>query len=66
MIKNLKDVVIIVLALGLMSLLILLVVGDFYIAMAESRPVDDSVINLLKMSITGIIGVVAGYIARSD
>tara|TARA_A100001011_G_scaffold381602_1_gene450350 strand:+ start:689 stop:889 length:201 start_codon:yes stop_codon:yes gene_type:complete len=66
MIKNLKDVVVIVLVIGLLSLLGVIIIGDFYVALAESRPVDDSVINLLKMSITGIIGIVAGYVARSD
>ena len=66
MIKNLKDVIIIVLAFGLMVLLGMIVAGDFYIAMAENRAVDESVINLLKMAITGIVGIVAGYVARSD
>ena len=66
MIKNLKDVVVIVLVIGLLSLLGVIIIGDFYVALAEGRPVDDSVINLLKMSITGIIGIVAGYVARSD
>ena len=66
MIKNLKDVIIIVLAFGLMVLLGMIVAGDFYIAMAENRSVDESVINLLKMASTGIVGSVAGYVARSD
>ena len=66
MIKNLKDVIIIVLAFGLMVLLGMIVAGDFYIALAENRSVDESVINLLKMAITGIVGIVAGYVARSD
>ncbi len=66
MFKNIKDITIIILVVGLMGLLVLIVAGDFYIALAEERPVDESVINLLKMSITGIVGIVAGYIARSD
>ena len=45
MIKNLKDVVVIVLVIGLLSLLGVIIIGDFYVALAESRPVDDSVIN---------------------
>jgi len=49
-----------------MVLLGMIVAGDFYIAMAENRSVDESVINLLKMAITGIVGIVAGYVARSD
>ena len=66
MLKNVKDLSIIILVLGLMGLLAIIVVGDFYIALVENRPVDESVVNLLKMSITGIVGIVAGYVARSD
>ena len=66
MLKNVKDLSIIILVLGLMGLLAIIVVGDFYIALIENRPVDESVVNLLKMSITGIVGIVAGYVARSD
>jgi uncharacterized membrane protein len=66
MLKNVKDVSIIILVIGLVALLGLIVVGDFWIALVENRPVDESVINLLKMAITGIVGIVAGYVARSD
>ena len=62
MFKNIKDITIIILVVGLMGLLVLIVAGDFYIALAEERPVDESVINLLKMSITGILGILAGFI----
>jgi len=46
-----------------MILLAMIVGGDFYIAFKEMRPVDDSVIELLQMSITGIVGIIAGYIS---
>ena len=59
---NVKDVVSLVLSAGLMILLGIIVVGDFYVALYENRPVDDNVIELLQMSITGIIGVIAGYL----
>ena len=59
---NVKDVVSLVLSAGLMILLGIIVVGDFYVALSENRPVDDNVIELLQMSITGIIGVIAGYL----
>ena len=55
MFKNIKDITIIILVVGLMGLLVLIVAGDFYIALAEERPVDESVINLLKMAISGIV-----------
>ena len=64
--KNVKDLTCISLAIGLMSLLIIIVVGDFYVALQENRAVDESVINLLQMAVTGIIGVVAGYLSGKD
>jgi len=33
------------------------------VALEEKRPVDESVIQLLQMSVTGIIGLVAGFIS---
>lgn len=63
MFKNIKDLTIIILAAGLMTLLGIIVIGDFWIALSEQRPVDESVINLLKMAITGIVGIIAGYLA---
>ena len=57
------------LAAGLIALVVVIVVGDFYVALHENRPVDESVINLLQMAVTGVIGIVAGYLsgkAKSD
>ena len=57
------------LAGGLIVLLVVIVVGDFYVALHENRPVDESVINLLQMAVTGVICIVAGYLsgkAKSD
>ncbi len=62
MIKNLKDLVIIILTFGVLVLLGVIIIGDYYVALQENRPVDESVITLMKMSLTGMIGVIAGYI----
>ena len=62
MIKNLKDLVIILLTGGVLTLLGIIIIGDYYVALMENRPGDESVITLLKMSLTGMIGVIAGYI----
>jgi|ETNvirenome_2_60_1030617.scaffolds.fasta_scaffold42488_1 hypothetical protein len=59
---NLKDIAVIVMVIGLLILLGIITIGDFYVALAEHRPVDESVINLLQMSITGMVGIIAGYI----
>ncbi len=62
MIKNLNDLVIIILTFGVLVLLGVIIIGDYYVALQENRPVDESVITLMKMSLTGMIGVIAGYI----
>tara|TARA_B110000305_G_C18772695_1_gene330351 strand:- start:57 stop:269 length:213 start_codon:yes stop_codon:yes gene_type:complete len=62
MINNLKDLVIVALVIGILTLLGVIIIGDYYVALQENRPVDDSVITLMKMSLTGMIGIVAGYI----
>lgn len=62
MIKNLKDLIIIALVVGVLSLLGIIILGDYYVALQENRPVDESVITLMKMALTGLIGIIAGYI----
>jgi|TARA_R110000751_G_scaffold4029_2_gene18874 uncharacterized membrane protein len=59
-----KDRVMLVMVFGLIGLLAVLVVGDFYIALRENRSPDASIVELLKMSITGFIGVIAGYMSK--
>ena len=59
--KSVKDWTCLILTTGLMLLLMVIVVGDFYVALKEHRPVDESVINLLQMAVTGVIGIIAGY-----
>lgn len=61
-----KDKIVIILSLGLIILLVGIVGFDFTIALQEGRPPDDSVIELLQMSITGIVGIVAGYLAGKN
>jgi hypothetical protein len=62
MIKNLKDLIIVALVVGVLTLLGVIIVGDYYVALQENRPIDDSVITLMKMALTGLIGIIAGYI----
>jgi hypothetical protein len=59
-----KDRVLFVMVFGLLLILATLVIGDFYIAIHESRSPDESIVELLKMSITGFIGVIAGYMSK--
>lgn len=62
MIKDLKDLIICILVAGVLILLGVVIIGDYYVALQENRPVDESVITLMKMSLTGLIGIIAGYI----
>ena len=61
-----KAKMVMILVVGMVCLLGVIVVGDFYIAIAESRPPDESVIRLLEHSIIGIVSLCAGYIAGKD
>tara|TARA_R110000803_G_C11811801_1_gene300788 strand:+ start:257 stop:463 length:207 start_codon:yes stop_codon:yes gene_type:complete len=60
-IKNLKDLIVLSLVVGVLSLLGVIIIGDYYVALQENRPVDESVITLMKMALTGLIGIIAGY-----
>ena len=64
--KNFKDTVILIITTGVLILLGVIIIGDYYIALAENRPIDGEIIVLMKMSITGMIGVIAGYIGGSS
>jgi hypothetical protein len=65
MIKNFKDIVILLITTGVLVLLGIIIIGDYWVAVKENRPVDDSIIVLMKMSVTGLIGVIGGYIGGS-
>jgi len=65
MIKNFKDIVILLITTGVLVLLGVIILGDYYVALQENRPVDESIITLMKMSVTGLIGVIGGYIGGS-
>jgi len=61
-----KDRLVLILVLGILILLTLIVVGDFVVSLKESRPVDESVIHLLQITITGLIGIVGTYIGMKN
>jgi NhaP-type Na+/H+ or K+/H+ antiporter len=63
--KNFKDIIIFLITSGVLILLGAIIIGDYIVALEENRPVDDSVITLMKMSVTGLIGVIGGYIGGS-
>lgn len=65
MIKNSKDMVILALTTGILILLGIIIIGDYFVAVIEQRPLDVEVITLMKMSITGLIGIIAGYMGNN-
>jgi hypothetical protein len=65
MIKSYKDIVVFLITTGVLILLAIIIIGDYWVALEENRPVDESVITLMKMSVTGLIGVIGGYIGGS-
>lgn len=66
LIKNIKDIVVLSLTSGILILLGVIIIGDYFVAVREHRPVDTEVITLMKMSITGLIGIIAGYIGGKN
>ena len=65
MIKNYRDIIVLLITAGVLILLAVIIVGDYWVALEENRPIDESVITLMKMSVTGLIGDVGGYIGGS-
>ena len=61
-----KDQVINILVIGILALLIFIVIGDFIVSLKENRPVDDSVVNLLQVTITGLIGIIGTYFGMNN
>ncbi len=57
-----KDVIVLVLVLGLMSILGLIIYDEFKMANEHGGELHPDIIALLQMSLTGIIGVVGGYV----
>ena len=64
--KNPKDLTVFIMGVGLIGLLIIITVGDFYVSLKEHQPIDENIVNLLSMAITGIVGIVAGYVTGKD
>ena len=60
---NYQGISVLILSIGLMGLLGLIVVDEFKSASELGSDVDSNIIELLQMSITGIVGVVAGYVS---
>ena len=61
--SRIKDITVLIMVVGLMGLLGLIVVDEFMMASENGGKLDANIVELLQMSITGIVGIVAGYIS---
>ena len=61
--RNIRGITVLVLAAGLMALLGIIVVDEFQAAAEADGELDSNIIELLQMAITGVIGIVAGYVS---
>jgi len=57
-----KDITVLVLALGLMSLLGIIVIDEFMIAADHGGDFDEGILSLLNNALVGVVGIVAGYV----
>ena len=56
------DYIILIITAGVMLLLGVIIIGDYIIAVKTNRHINPEIITLMKMSITGLIGIIGGYI----
>ena len=59
---NMKDLTVMVLAVGLMILLGIIVIDEFMIAADHGGSFDEGILSLLNNALVGVVGIVAGYV----
>tara|TARA_R110001592_G_scaffold168993_2_gene405384 strand:+ start:7807 stop:8007 length:201 start_codon:yes stop_codon:yes gene_type:complete len=63
---RIKDLTVFIMGAGLICLLGFIVYDEFALAREQGGPVDQNIIELLQMSLTGVIGIVAGHISGRE
>lgn len=58
---NVADKIVYTITAGVMLLLAGIIIGDYVIAIKTGRDLNSEIITLMKMSITGLIGIIGGY-----
>jgi hypothetical protein len=61
-----RDINMTILTVGLMLTMVLLVVFDFVGGLETNRPTHNGIIELIKLTVTGVLGIVAGYFAGKN
>jgi hypothetical protein len=64
--QNLKHITVMILALGLMSLLGIIVIDEFMVASEQGGKFDEGILALLNNALVGVVGIVAGYVTGKD
>lgn len=59
---NIADRIVLFISIGIMTLLFIIIIGDYVVAVRTGREISGEIITLMKMSITGLIGIIGGYI----
>ena len=60
--KYIKDITVLILAVGLMTLLGIIVIDEFMIASEHGGEFDQGILALLNNALVGVVGIVAGYV----
>ena len=63
---NMTDKIVLLITRGIMILLFVTIIGDYAIAVDTGREVIKDIVTLMKMSVTGLIGIIGGYIAGKN
>lgn len=61
-----KDIILLILVAGFLTILGGSVVYDFYLAHIKMKTPDTAVIQLLEKSLVGMIGIITGYFVAKD
>ena len=64
--KYIKDITIGIMGISLMGILALIIIDEFMMANQHGGELDPSVIELLQMAITGVVGIVAGWVSARN
>tara|TARA_B110000444_G_C18836852_1_gene596524 strand:+ start:2039 stop:2236 length:198 start_codon:yes stop_codon:yes gene_type:complete len=57
----LKDNIIDKAVTGILIVLVILIVGDYIIAYSDGRAINEKIINLIHITIAGLIGIIGTY-----
>ena len=60
--KYIKDITVLILAVGLMTLLGIIVIDEFMIASEHGGEFDQGILALLNNALVCVVGIVAGYV----